>query len=230
MKLSGLLLTIVTMTSITPSFAAAPLKAYKADYHLFYNNRQVGTGSRQLSLEADQLVFSSHSYASIFLISDKRDEVCRVKQQAEQLEPVSYQIRRQKFTGRDDWQRNFDNSRLVATDPAQSSWSLSYPAGTLDLLCHQLQLQLDVQKPGASLNYSILDKDRLKQYQYQIVGEEKISVPAGEYLTVKVSLPRQNRTTYIWLGKTLNYAPVRIQQIEKGQDVFELKLSQFSSQ
>lgn len=230
MRTLSLLLAVLGTASLSPSFAAAPLKAYKAEYHLFYNNRQVGTGSRQLRLDADQLVLTSQSYASIFLISDKREEECRVKQRDQHLDPISYQIRRQKLTGREQWQRQFDNTKLLATDPEQPDWSLPYPAGTLDLLCHQLQLQLDVQSPQPSLNYSILDKDRLKQYQYKILGEEKISSPAGDYLTLKVSLPRQNRTTTIWLGKTLNYTPVRIQQVEKGKDVFELRLSSFSSQ
>ncbi|MCP4270554.1 MAG: DUF3108 domain-containing protein, partial [Gammaproteobacteria bacterium] len=61
---------------------------------------------------------------------------------------------------------------------------------------------------------------------YEIMGEEKIITPAGEFDALYVKKIHQNksRVSFVWLAKELNYLPVRIKQFKEGKEQADMIL------
>jgi hypothetical protein len=108
--------------------------------------------------------------------------------------------------------------------------------GTLDKLSYQYQLQLDLAKlelsesSSSTLEYTVADGDKLRYYRFRIAGEEVLTTPAGDMLTVKLERIREHnsdRHTTFWLAKDHGYLLTKLKQQESGKG-FELNLESFS--
>ena len=58
---------------------------------------------------------------------------------------------------------------------------------------------------------------KVKQYNFQKLGNEQVKIPAGTFNTVKVRVVRtgNKRETEFWLAKEIDYLPVKIRHREK---------------
>lgn len=108
--------------------------------------------------------------------------------------------------------------------------------GTLDKLSYQYQLKLDLANLELSessphqLEYTVADGDKLKHYKFRVAGEELLTTPAGDILTVKIEKIRKagsDRQTTFWLAKDHDYLLARLKQEESGKG-FELNLESFT--
>ena len=70
------------------------------------------------------------------------------------------------------------------------------------------------------LNYNVVDKGSINEYQYRHIADESRSIDKIKYDTVKFSLkrPDSDRVTYLWLAPELDYLPVYIEQY-KGKEL-----------
>jgi len=60
---------------------------------------------------------------------------------------------------------------------------------------------------------------KLKQYRFEVVGEETLDTPLGKVTTIKVRRKENNneeREIYAWFAKDFQYLLVRLQQEENG--------------
>jgi len=147
-----------------------------------------------------------------------------------QLVPSSYQYHRTGL-GKDrhadlsfDWQ-----NKIVTNDVQNNPWEMSIPDRVLDKLSYQVQLRSDLINQRPVLSYQVADGGRLKTYHFEIMGEEVLNTPLGQFHTVKVKRTRstrKKRETYLWLAKDWDYLLVRLQQIEKGGKRYEINLAQ----
>lgn len=91
-----------------------------------------------------------------------------------------------------------------------------------------LQLGLEAQsKPtGTRLEYTLHDRGSAKPLDYVIGPAETIEVPAGRFSAIPVRGERKDkqRVTTAWYAEGLPPTPVRVLQIEKGKEKFELRL------
>ena len=100
----------------------------------------------------------------------------------------------------------------------------------LDRLSYQLQLRhtlLNDPESLPSLAYKIADRDKIKQYQFEIIGEEKRDTPLGLLNTVKIKVIRSNkkRTTYIWFAPQWQYLLVHLEQYENNKKEFSIQVA-----
>ncbi|MGQ0654138.1 MAG: DUF3108 domain-containing protein [Betaproteobacteria bacterium] len=90
------------------------------------------------------------------------------------------------------------------------------PPNAQDRLSFLLALSL---LPGnsESIQYSIADGKGLSRHEYTVSGRERITLPAGEFDTVKVRRggadPRESAE--VWLAAERGYLPIRLLVIEK---------------
>ena len=113
--------------------------------------------------------------------------------------------------------------------------------GYLGPVSYQLQLRNDLktnmesldEKPVSnasplknSLSYKVMSRGRIKDYQFEILGEEVINTSLGEIPTLKVQRIRKDakRQTIFWLAPAWNYLMVKISQQEKGGEHYEMLL------
>ena len=83
---------------------------------------------------------------------------------------------------------------------------------------------------SSTLEYTVADGDKLKYYRFRVAGEEVLTTPAGDMLTVKVERVREHdsdRQTTFWLAKDHDYLLTKLKQQESGKG-FELNLKSFA--
>lgn len=207
--------------------ASEKLQLFQAGYEAYYQGAHLGNGVRKLErLPNGKYRMSSESKLKFILISDKRYEATEFTYSGGQLLPVSYNFTR-KGTGRDHYMLvnfaakqawvNYDNKKKV----------IKANEVLFDPLSYQVQLRLDVMQGKSAFTYPTVVKGKLRQLDFEVVGEELLKLPYGKVNTIKLKRVRKNskRETYIWLAKELNFILVRLQQIENGKEEADLRLA-----
>lgn len=132
-----------------------------------------------------------------------------------------------------DW----DNQQAVMTRDGQQQ-QLPLESGSLDNLSfsvHMSALLMAAQQrgdnaafeEGTMYSFTIVDGRDIDEMTYRILGEEKLSTPIGELLTLKaerVRDPDSRRSTLLWLAKDYDFVLARIEQTESGGSRMELIL------
>ena len=110
---------------------------------------------------------------------------------------------------------NWDAMLALSADNKQS-WSVAINSNTLDELSYQLALALDIADPSETIySYETVDGDALEQLSFQVVGEEIISTPLGDFRCVKLERHREassSRSTTIWLALDWSNLLTKIEQ------------------
>lgn len=107
---------------------------------------------------------------------------------------------------------------------------LKIERGTLDRLSVQQAARLWVKthvndaKPG-TLVTPVADHKRVKTYTFAIKGRSQIETAAGTFEAVQFErIDDPNTTLRFWLAPELDYMPVKMQNIEDGEDKVSLTL------
>ncbi|BFM17212.1 hypothetical protein R50073_33950 [Maricurvus nonylphenolicus] len=214
-----------TLIASSHSLASQPLP-FEAVYQANYSGLKV-TAKRSLKKLPNgnhELRFSAKSWiASIEEFSQFQWN------DSGQLVPQLYEYHRTGL-GKDrhavltfDWQEG-----KVTNNVQQKPWSMDVPQATLDKLSYQLQLRNDLLNASPDLQYQVADGGRLKDYSFELMGEEVLQTPIGKVNTVKIKRIRaadKKRITYLWLAQDWNYLVVRLRQQEKDGKHYEINLA-----
>lgn len=73
-------------------------------------------------------------------------------------------------------------------------------------------------KPGdATVEFAMVDDDRIKAYRFAITAREPVETPAGKFDTVLVQrVDDPNKTSKFWLAPSRDYMPVKVEQLKGG--------------
>ncbi|MGQ9425959.1 DUF3108 domain-containing protein [Gilvimarinus sp. F26214L] len=147
---------------------------------------------------------------------------------ADRIQPLRYVYERSGL-GRDrelvvdfDWDK-----RQVVNDASDKPWRMEVPAGALDKLSWQLQIRTDLLNGRPLLEYDVADGGSLKQYSFEVLGEEEVDTDAGRFKAVKVKRLRDEdaeRHTIFWMAKEWDYLVVRLLQKEEDGANYEIDL------
>ncbi len=220
---STLLLSLTTHASDIPS--VTPFKAiYTSEWDAGIALK--GEVERSFTPTNDgQWLFRTYASAMIASIEEKTT----VTFNHSQVIPQSYHYQKKVLGKIKEAKLVFDWLTMnVNNDIDDKPWKMKIPASTQDKLSYQLQMRLDLKagKKGP-LSYKIADGGRLKVYDFNIIGNEKIQSPLGEYDTIKVEMdrgPDASRETYIWYAPALDYMIIKLKQIEGDGKIYALQL------
>jgi hypothetical protein len=115
----------------------------------------------------------------------------------------------------------YDRAAGGANDPNKKKQrQVKLDSDYLDTLTYQIQLQRDLIRGKTPLQYQVIDRGKIKQYNFEIMGEEIVDTALGPINTVKVHRVRKDsdRETYLWFAPQMNYLLVQIWQNEDGDD------------
>ncbi|MES2682431.1 MAG: DUF3108 domain-containing protein [Pseudomonadota bacterium] len=108
--------------------------------------------------------------------------------------------------------------------------ALDIKPGTLDRLSVQQAARLWVKthvndaKPG-TLVTPVADHKRIKTYTFAIKGKGMVDTPAGRFEAIQFERIDDPKTTLrFWLAPSKDYMPVKVQNIEDGEDKVSLTL------
>ena len=210
--------TIISTTGNTTEIQ--PPQPFTAVYVLTSGPLTLGEMTRKLYVNNEgNFVFESSSepigYAKWFVSTILKERSEWIIHEG-QPRPLKYSYDR---TGDKDKERHvhldFDwkNNRVINTinnDP----WRMEIPEGTQDKLLYHLTVMYDLQQGKESLSYDVADGGRLKKYNFEFLGRDRIDTPLGVFNTVKLKKPGK-RDTIIWFAPELGYVPIQIEQQEK---------------
>lgn len=232
-SLQGISFFLVLVASVLPAQAK---EVRVPSFHALYDVRIKGVKvakaefilSRQ---ENGEYIYQQNSKTvgmAAWFRKEKIKEISRWKLTDKGIIPIQYIYSRQG--GDDDkevdlvfnWQQGIAENR-VSVNP----WSLEVPLGTLDKMVMQVAMLMDLSAGERKFNYPIADKGRLKNYEFEVVGEEMIELPNGLFNTIKLSrMNDDNDKTYIWSAPDLQYMPVRFMKQKEEGFAYEINLKE----
>ncbi len=113
-----------------------------------------------------------------------------------------------------DW----DAGRVTGTAEGKSV-DLPTQPGLQDRLSIQIDVMTTLLRGGEPGTIPLIDDEKIKLYTYRRTGTEEMDTPLGRIETVIYESAREgsSRLSRFWMAPTLNYIPVRAEQIRKGK-------------
>ncbi len=162
-----------------------------------------------------------------FKKDETRDEQSKGLIKNGRIQPQNYnylQIRNNKTRRNVELKFNWEAQEVTNHHVHKNSkWSMPVPHHTVDKLSYQLSLMLKLaNKPDKHFSIPVADGGKLKQYQFEIIAEERVYTSLGSYRALKIQHKRykKDKTITLWCTPELNYLPVKIIQEETGKPTF----------
>lgn len=189
--------------------ALAPYEAsYQTSWRIGWFSFDISATQRLVKKSDDtwQMEFNARSRPA----SMTETSIFRIENQ--QLQPLEYRFRSSGIlvepnrTVTFDW----DNERII--DHEQNTNTDEHWQHSLhDNLTFMQQVRLDLANGLDTLEYSVYEKNRIRSFHFERIGEERLKTAIGELDTIKIKRIRNGkRTTYAWFAKDHDYLLVRL--------------------
>jgi hypothetical protein len=194
------------------------LSPYTAKYDVRYNGFKVGELVQQLKPVVDgRQVMQTRAYttgATAFFMKDSITEQSTWKFTKDKPALISYsQIHeKRRETKREfldfDWQKG-----ELKSERKGKVTTLPLEPGTLDKHMYQVVLRQDVAAGTKEMSYTVAERGKLRQYDFQVMGEEQLKTRHfGKLSCIKV----EKGDTTIWLASKYAYLPVKLTSRKNG--------------
>ena len=229
MRRLGTLLTAtlatVLLTSTAHGEAAVP-KPFSATYAVSY--RGIGAGTITFTFSHDpatgQYVYETHpnpgALARLFVSS------AAVERSVMQIDdsgtrPIEWQLDDGKSSKAKDGELHFDWSRNTVTGTIEGeAVNLTAEPGTQDRSSIQIAVTTALLRGVEPGTIALIDDNRIKRYVYTKKEQATVDSALGKLDTVIYESTREggsSRTSRFWMAPSLEYLPVRAEQIRKGK-------------
>ena len=218
-KLVGLSLLLI-FTHITFAQPTALPDAFKANYSVARGGLTLGNLHASLSYSGNKYQYQKYTKATgvaALLTGIKITENTRGKLSGLHVMPENYLFNQSRRSKSRIDKVNISGRKAVGSYKNQP-YNLTIPLGTQDRASLELVLARDIAQNKARLSYNVIERGKVKQYNFRKMGNEQIKTPAGTFNTIKVQVVRENkkRETVFWLAKNLDFLPVKVRHVEKG--------------
>lgn len=214
---------VLLLLSVNPGVYAKGLSGpFVASYSLHSMGTRFADMRRSFSrLQNGEYVYRSDTHTVGLLALFRKDHIIEKstwKYTAGRLQPLHYSY--QRTGGRRDRNVivNFDwSSRRIVNSVNGHSWHMPIQAYIMDKLLYQLAIMYDLQRGKKNINYAIADGGKIKEYDFERIGEDRLDTPIGKFSTLKLirHKPNSKRRTVIWCARELGYMPVKVENVEK---------------
>lgn len=225
------LLAIAAISGISLSaIAAAAVAPFKAEYVASRNGKELGRTTIELRENADATWTLRTSTVGTSGLAKMAGldvvEESHVRWRDDRAETVTYDFRQQAALSNKRRHADFDwNQGEVRMTDGDSDARYALVPGTVDRHALTLALVNDLARGATAYDYKVAMKNAVEDVHYTACGDQRISVPAGEYATVCLERVREKRTSTSWFAKATGWIPVQIEQVEKKGGTVTLKLA-----
>lgn len=78
---------------------------------------------------------------------------------------------------------------------------------------------------AASVEFALVDDERVRAYRFAITGRERIELPAGAFETLKVErVDNPNRISRYWIAPDVGWMPVKVESGKNGEIQLRMEL------
>jgi hypothetical protein len=210
-------------TTVPPASAhTTAIVPFKVVFGVTWRGMNAGTASLELErLSPGRWRYTSRNNARGLFRVAFPDEITQVSEFT-----LNGAVRPLLFRGDDgsdstsrDVRLDFDWSVPRASGVAENKKvDLPLRPGVQDPLSAQIALMCEIAAARAPDQYWILDKNRIKEYEYRSEGRAALRTAVGELETVIWSSrrPGSDRITRVWYAPSRGYAPVRAERLRGG--------------
>ncbi|QYK03288.1 DUF3108 domain-containing protein [Shewanella psychrotolerans] len=222
------ILSYLLVFSVNVGAAEQPLAPQTAEYQVNYGSIELGKARYQLPApEGDLYQYRFDSDVSLLMLSDRRTVKSIFTLNGTKLIPMRYSHERHGTGPSYQEQSAYVLSQnLVHSHYKDERAKFPYTEDLFDPLMVQLQFRLDIAAGAKTMHYKMLKSGEIDEYDFKVVGRERVNIESGSYDTVKIEVVRDNnkRQTLFWMAPDLGYLPIRLTHFEKGSKQLDIKL------
>lgn len=217
--------------SFALSAQAASLSATQLSYDVAWTGIPLGTGTLTLTPQANDCYryeLATHPVGVVSLLYGAPKETSQFCVKNGAVVPSTMSFNNPKRP-KDGFVLTFDFAKGLVLGGRNGP--LEIKPGTLDRLSVQQAARLWVKthvgdaKPG-TLVVPVADHKRIKTYTFAIKGKGQVETSAGRFEAVQFERIDDPKTTLrFWLAPDKDYMPVKVQNIEDGEDKVSLTLT-----
>lgn len=216
---------------VSPKTAAALPAQLKLEYQLSKGNGLImGRASYVLNIdpkEATYTLSSTMEASGVFslFIQGKITQTSRGMITTTGFRPDFYQIERHRGPKKTIDEATFQwPSHELHIHTNDELRVLKLPTQTQDYLTFACQLGFLLAQNQTEYTIPVTNGKKLETYRFQVVGEETITIPAGDFETVhlkKIQESANEEATEMWLDLKHPYQLIRLRQINRQGDIAE---------
>ncbi len=116
----------------------------------------------------------------------------------------------------------FDWQASTVASLRDNKWTtLPITPQVLDKLDYQIQLRRDLAAGKQHIEYAVADRSKIREYRFQVLGEEQLETPMGLLRTLKVERISNNkeRKTRFWAAIDFGYVFIQLEQEDDGHTI-----------
>ena len=216
---------LILLSLLTCCYTQAQAEELTGDFVASYSLHSMGTRFADMTRSFSRLANGDYVYLSEtrtvgLLALFRKDHIVEKStwQFTEgKLQPVLYSYEHTGGKKDRDVVVKFDwSSRRIINSINGSSWHMPIQAYIMDKLLYQLAIMYDLEKGKRQISYAIADGGKIKNYDFELVGEDRLTTPIGEFSALKLlrHKPNSRRKTVIWCARELGYMPVKVENVE----------------
>lgn len=205
---------------------------YFAKYHVYWHGIKAGVSEHSVKKISNNHYAVNISTEPILpIIPFEFFDKSEFKIENHKVKPIFHEFQYQESSKSSKGKLEFDwANKKIVDNQANPKFEIQMPQGAQDKVSHIFQLKEDLQKGLKKFKYSVAKKDEIKDYEFVILGEEKLNTKIGSLNTIKIEhVSKNNRRTIFWLAKELEYLMVKLEQIRKDKVVGVIQIRHFEN-
>lgn len=219
-------LLIAGLLGMASAHADAPqLQPYVATYAVSYRGLEAGTITMQLTHDAGSNRYTYETRANPSVLARLvvgRDAVERtvVETTADGIRPLQWHLEDGKSGKDGDGDLTFDwNANKVSGEYEGKPVELPTQTGLQDRLSIQLAVTAVLVQGREPSSIVMVNGDRTREYTYARGATAQVDTKLGKQDTIiyESTRPNSNRVSRVWHAPSLQFLPVRAEQIRKGK-------------
>lgn len=201
-----------------PPGTAGELQPFTASFTVSWHGLSAGSGQMTLQRLPDgrwsyESLMQAHGLFRLAMPAELRSRSLFTVHDG-QVIPEQFTADDGTPSSRKDQQINFDWSKGRVTGTAETKpVDLPTQPGLLDTLSVQVALMHELLAGHTPTHFVLVDKTRIKDYDYSAEGEETLETPLGQHHTIiyRSRRPGADSGTLFWCAPELGYLPLKVE-------------------
>lgn len=224
--IASMVLSPSTYLALSLSISVPSLKSQELDTYSINYMAKAGIATAHAKRSLSKITENSYQLLNTLNVALAGKSVTEIKEKSEvvlspdqKLIPNSYS--KEQLGLRNTLEHityNWDQSIAIVSNTDQSA-QINLKKGTYDQLSHQIVMRKNFILGIEEFSYSVIDRSRIEEYRYSILGQETISTPLGDFLSTKIERTQpdnDNRSIVFWLSTEWAGVLLRMNQVING--------------
>ena len=173
-------------------------------------------GSAVLTFEADSAIAGLEEISTFRFLENT-------------IQPIQYRYLRTGLFKEPDRNQLFDwQQKQIVNGDNQKVFEGHWHDQVQDNLSYNIQASIDLKQGKTQFTYPVFDRNKVKDFKFQLVGFESLKTKVGTLRTVKVEQvenKKGKKKTFIWFAKDYDYLLVRLKQKQKDGQTYQIDLT-----